>query len=876
MSSHAATTPMMMQYLDLKAQYPDCLLFYRMGDFYEMFHEDAETASRVLDITLTARNRKDPDAIPMCGVPVKSAELYMARLVQANFKVAICEQMEDPAKAKGLVRRDVVRILTPGMLVEEHLLDDRNNNFVVALLFQGNTWGIACLDLSTAVFRMTETRSRSAVRDELARIRPREILIPEDFDMHTDRTLLGAAFQQSRISPAPQTDFLPARGRSILLEQFGVRSLDSFGIRKAGAGVAAAGALIHYVRETQKQDVTHIQGLQLYALDGVLLIDDTTFRNLELTENLRDNSPKGSLLHTLDKTLTAMGARTLRQWLTYPLMDKAAMEKRHQAVELALTHPLIRRQIREKLRHTHDLERISTRIAMGRCHPRDLLALRTSLFTLPDLLTPLEPLPSPLLSFAGDMEKLLELARTLDAAIREDAPVNPDQGEIIRTGFNPELDTLIAMATDGKSYLAGLEIRERERTGISTLKVRFNRVFGYFIEVSKAQAKSVPPDYVRKQTLVNAERYITDELKIFEDRVLNAQEERTRMELALFEELRQKATALHQDILLAADFLARVDVFFSLAQLAEEKQYIRPEMTEDGILDIREGRHPVVEGMLKDQRYVPNSIYMDNSASQVLIITGPNMAGKSTVLRQVALIVLMAQMGSFVPAAAARISITDRIFTRVGASDNLAQGQSTFMVEMEEAANILHNASPDSLVIMDEIGRGTSTFDGLSIAWAVAEYLHNLKKKGVKTLFATHYHEMTQLAENLPRVKNFCVAVREFEETIIFLHKLIPGGANRSYGIQVAKLAGLPDSVIHRAGVLLDRVENGKPLWEEGGCLQEGRREDPRQMRLFPGPETAIVTMLKEMDPNTMTPMEAMHILFILKEKAMATEAKQG
>jgi DNA mismatch repair protein MutS len=876
MDSSMNPTPMMAQYLDLKAQYPDCLLFYRMGDFYEMFYEDAETASRVLDITLTARNRKDPDAIPMCGVPVKSAELYMARLVQANFKVAICEQMEDPAKAKGLVKRDVVRILTPGMLVEDHLLDDKNPNFVTALAFQGNTWGIASLDLSTAVFRMTETRSQGAVRDELVRIRPKEILVAEDFTQHVQTHLLGPAFQQSRVSPAPQADFLPAKGRHILLEQFGIRSLDSFGIRKAGAGVAAAGALIHYVRETQKQDITHIRGLQLYALNGVLLLDDTTFRNLELTENLRDNSPKGSLLHTMDKTVTAMGARTLRHWLTYPLLDKEAIEQRHHAVDLGLGHPLVRRQIREKLKQIHDLERISTRIVMARCHPRDLLALRTSLFTLPELLSPIEALHSPLFLFAGNLENLLELAQTLDSAIREDAPVNADQGEVIKPGFNPELDTLIAMATDGKSYLAGLEAREREKTGISTLKVRFNRVFGYFIEVSKAQAKSTPPDYVRKQTLVNAERYITDELKIFEERVLSAQEERSRMELALLEDLRLQAAELHAEILLAADFLARVDVLFALAQLAEERTYVRPQMTEDGILDIREGRHPVVEGMLRDQRYVPNSICMDNSESQVLIITGPNMAGKSTVLRQVALIVLMAQMGSFVPATSARIPITDRIFTRVGASDNLAQGQSTFMVEMEEAANILHNASPNSLVIMDEIGRGTSTFDGLSIAWAVAEYLHNLRKKGVKTLFATHYHEMTQLSETLPRVRNFSVAVREFQDHIIFLHKLIPGGANRSYGIQVAKLAGLPDSVIHRASVLLARVENGKPLWEEMGAQQEGRREDPRQMRLFPGPEAAIVKMLKEMDPNTMTPMEAMHMLFILKEKAMATESKQG
>ncbi|TYT73403.1 DNA mismatch repair protein MutS [Desulfobotulus mexicanus] len=874
MSSNAANTPMMIQYQELKAQYADCILFYRMGDFYEMFHNDAETASRVLDITLTARNRKDPDAIPMCGVPVKSADIYIAKLVQNNYKVAICEQMEDPATAKGLVKRDVVRVLTPGMLVEEHLLDDKVNNFIVAIAFQGKTWGLACLDLSTAVFRMTETRSHTALRDELGRIQAKEILVPEGFEQEESNAFLQPFFSRSRISPAPMADFMPVKARNLLLEQFEVRSLDSFGIRRAGAGVGAAGALLHYVKENQKQDIAHIRGIQLYALDGILLLDDTTFRNLEITENLRDSTSRGSLLQTMDKTVTSMGARTLRQWLTYPLMDTDAIDLRHQALALALETPLVRRQMREKLKIIHDLERISTRIIMGRCHARDLLALKNSLLMLPDIIEPLEHSPSPLFSFHGEKEKLLKMAETLDTAIREDTPVQMDQGGIIQNGFNPKLDELIAMARDGKSYLAGLEAREKEKTGISTLKVRFNRVFGYFIEVSKAQSASVPADYVRKQTLVNAERYITDELKIFEDKVLNAQDEQIRMEMAIFEELRQQAAALHKDIGLAADFLARVDVLFSLAQLAEEKGYSRPEMATDGVIDIQDGRHPVVECMLQNNRYVPNSIHMDNIESQILIITGPNMAGKSTVLRQVALIVLMAQMGSFVPAASAKISVTDRIFTRVGASDNLAEGQSTFMVEMEEAANILHNATPDSLVIMDEIGRGTSTFDGLSIAWSVAEYLHNLKKKGVKTLFATHYHEMTRLADSLPRVRNFSVAVREWEDNIIFLHRLIKGGANRSYGIQVAKLAGLPDSVIHRAGGLLARVENGHALWEENTtATEDGATPDqPRQLSLFPGPEKVIVQTLKEADINTMTPLEAMNFLAILKEKAIDTD----
>ncbi|MCW7754707.1 DNA mismatch repair protein MutS [Desulfobotulus sp. H1] len=874
MSNPSVPTPMMMQYMDIKARHPDCLLFYRMGDFYEMFYDDAETASKALDITLTTRNRKDPDAIPMCGVPVKSADIYMAKLVQNNFKVAICEQLEDPATAKGLVKRDVVRILTPGMLIEDHLLNDRTNNFIVAIAFHGKTWGLACLDLSTAIFRVTETRSRTAVRDELARIQPREILLPEDFDHNPDKLYFQNIFDRSRVSPVAGPCFLPARGRAVLLEQFRIRSLDSYGIRRAGAGVGAAGALLHYVQETQKQDISHIRGLQLYALDGILLLDDTTFRNLEITQNLRDNTSKGSLLQTLDATVTAMGARTLRHWLTYPLMDIPAIETRHHALGMALERPLVRRQIREKLRQIHDLERISTRIVMGRCHPRDLLALKNSLLLLPEILSSLADMSSPLFTLQGNQEELFTLAVLLDKAIRNDAPVQMDQGGVIKPGFHAKLDELIAMAADGKSYLASLEARERDKTGISTLKVRFNRVFGYFIEVSKAQSKSVPPEYVRKQTLVNAERYITDELKNFEDKVLGAQEEQIRMETAIFDEVRQKAASMHASISSAADFLAKVDVLFALAQLAEEKAYVRPEITTDGILDIRDGRHPVVEYMLTDSRYVPNSIYMDNKESQVLIITGPNMAGKSTVLRQVALIVLMAQTGSFVPASSARISVTDRIFTRVGASDNLAQGQSTFMVEMEEAANILHNATADSLVIMDEIGRGTSTFDGLSIAWAVAEYLHDFKQKGIKTLFATHYHEMIRLASNLPRVKNFSVAVREWDDHIIFLHKLTPGGANRSYGIQVAKLAGLPDSVIHRAGTLLARVEDGQPLWEEKSS--EGGEMDPdqpRQLSLFPGPEKIVLQMLKETDPNTMTPLEAINFLSSIRNKIMETNA---
>lgn len=871
--SEIKLTPMMAQYLSIKEQYPDALLFYRMGDFYEMFHDDAKTASRVLEIALTARNKNDPEPIPMCGVPVKAVDVYIAKLIQNDLKVAICEQVEDAALAKGLVKREVVRIITPGMIVDEHLLDEKSNNFIAALSFHKDIWGLASLDLSTATFKTTESRSLDAIRDEIARIRPSEILIPEGSGQEWETTCLAPAFHSTTVTETDDRNFLAGNGRQSLLTQFRTRSLEGFGIKRAGAGVGAAGALLEYVKDTQKQDITHIRGIQRYALDRNLLIDDTTFRNLELTENLRDGRRKGSLLDVMDHTVTAMGGRMLRQWLSYPLLDREAILARHDAVEEALQNGMLRREIREILKQVYDLERIATKVAMGHCHARDLLSLRTSLFALPGILEQLSAFAVPAFSFSHPVEPLLALATTIDSAIREDAPISISEGGVIKSGYDADLDELISIATDGKTYLARLEASEREKTGIPTLKVKFNKVFGYFLEVSKAHAASVPEHFIRKQTLVNAERYITEELKEFESKVLGAQEQRARLEYTLFDGIRKTAADEIFGILSAAGFLSEVDVLCSLAELAQENQYCRAKVTHDGIIDIVEGRHPVVEKMLVGDRYVPNSVYLDNSEQQVLVITGPNMAGKSTVLRQVALITLMAQMGSFVPAESATISITDRIFTRVGASDNLAQGQSTFMVEMEEAANILNNATPDSLVVMDEIGRGTSTFDGLSIAWAVAEYLHDHRRKGVKTLFATHYHEMTELSRIKDRVQNFSVAVREWNDNIIFLRKLVKGGANRSYGIQVAKLAGLPDSVIHRAKELLTRVENGEHLLGYEPQTDPDQDDDGRmQLHLFPKPEERILQSLREMDPNTMTPMDALHLLCALKEKLAAMD----
>lgn len=880
---------MMAQYLEIKGNYQDAILFYRMGDFFEMFYEDAEKASRVLEIALTSRDKKSANPIPMCGIPAKAADAYVAKLIGAGLKVAICEQVEDPKAAKGLVKREVTRVITPGMILDNTLLDEKSNNFIVSLARTNGKAGIACLDISTGTFRLCESDNLSALFDESLKLAPSEVLFPESLRADKEVAPFIEALSQSSISWLDNREFEYRGAKKRLTDLFNTRSLEGFGCEAMKAGVGAAGAMLSYVSETQLRKIEHIDSLETYNLTDFLVMDDSSQRNLELTANLRDGSRKGTLAGTIDKTVTAMGGRLLKSWVKSPLLDKGAIATRLDAVSEAKDHGSRRELAREALNGVFDLERLASRIAMNQGSARDLYSLKNSLLALPALLEQLSDFSAPLYRFEGELPPLMELADLLDRAIRDDAPLTLQEGGLIRKGYTPELDELISLTSDGKTWLAELEITEREKTGLSSLKVKYNKVFGYFIEISKAQSAQAPERYIRKQTLVNAERYITEELKEFETKVLTAEERRFAMEYKIFCELRDKVTAHGPLLASAARFIARVDVLLGLAEVADHQNYTRPEITDDGIIDIKDGRHPVVEKMITAERYVPNSIRLDNADNQVILITGPNMAGKSTVLRQVALITLMAQMGSFVPAARATISVTDRIFTRVGALDNLSQGQSTFMVEMEETANILNNATSSSLIIMDEIGRGTSTYDGLSIAWAIAEYLHDLNGEGVKTLFATHYHELTELEGIKPRVKNFNIAVKEWNENIIFLRKLVEGGTNRSYGIQVARLAGVPQWVIKRAKKVLSVIESdengdqknlgrrlGESLPGKGGCGKKARPAKKKskkesgyvQMALFPSKENPVLEKLQGLDPDHTTPMEALLLLKELKELA--------
>lgn len=863
------TTPMMRQYLDIKGLYADYILFYRMGDFYEMFLSDAETASRELEITLTARNKNDESPIPMCGVPVKAADVYIGRLIEKGYKVAICEQTEDPAAAKGLVKREVVRVVTPGMVLSSELLDERTNNFVLSIYIHNSHVGLSCLDLSTAAFRVSESTDANAVVEEAHRIAPSEILLPEKAETDPEYALFTNAFSQQTITFLAEDHYHYDTARRRLLEQFKTRSLEGFGCETLSAGVGAAGALLHYVRETQKQEILHIPGIETYFLNHYLLIDDVSCRNLELLKNIGNQTRQGTLLGIIDMTVTAMGGRLIKRWLQYPLIDPGEIKSRLDAVEAAVSDGAARKLIREHFKSVADLERVSSKISMGQANARDLIALKRSISALPDIIGASAGFDASLLFLDPVvLPPLYELAETIKQAIVDDPPPTINEGGMIRTGYDAGLDELIQISRDGRHYLAQLEAKEREQTGISTLKVRYNKVFGYYIEVTKSNAAAVPAHYVRKQTLVNAERYITDELKTFETKVLGAQEQRAVLEYEIFSKIRAAVSDKNPQLLSAAAYVACLDCILSLAEVAVRNGYSRPEINTEGIIHIEEGRHPVIEKLIPAERFVPNTLHLDNNENQILIITGPNMAGKSTVLRQTALMVLMAQMGSYVPAHRADISITDRIFTRVGALDNLSQGQSTFMVEMEETANIMNNATPKSLVIMDEIGRGTSTYDGLSIAWAVAEYLHDIHGVGVRSLFATHYHELTELARIRPRVKNFSIAVKEWNDEIIFLHRLVEGGTNRSYGIQVARLAGIPERIVKRAKAVLANIEtSGHVLEKSGGGRRKQEKGGFVQLPLFRQPEEIVMEKLRKIDISNMTPIDAINYLSMLKAK---------
>lgn len=880
MTSPPKMTPMLRQYLEIKEEYPDEILFYRMGDFYEMFFEDAEVASKILGITLTSRNNKaDAARIPMCGIPYHAAQTYLAKLVKAGKRVAICEQTEDPSQAKGIVRREVIRVVTPGVTTDDQILEDNENRYVCALSrsLSGPVpqWGFSFLDLSTGEFLTGELEDDSAVPeqlvDHLTRMTPAELLINEAEQADIKPLLEAVSLHLPEICITLRGDdlFHFKEASEDLSDHFKVINLEGFGCGSMNQGIVAAGVLLDYARETQKSDIGHIEKLIPLKGDSVLLIDDASRRNLELTRTIIGNKREGSLLAVLDKTRTPMGGRLLQNYLLQPLQDIEAITERQECVNFFHNNPSIRQQFRDYLDAIYDLERLNSRMVLGQGNGRDAVALRQSLSVLPDIHALLKQCTvNGLKRISDEFDDLTELADLLERSIGAEPPVTLRDGNLIREGYNEELDELIHLLRDGKALILGLENQEREKTGITKLKIGYNKVFGYYIEVSNAHLEKVPEHYLRKQTLVNAERYITPQLKEFESRVLTAQERRLELEYQLFIEIRTTLAENSSRILQTAQFLARIDVFTNLAEIARQNHYTRPELTSDGAIQISDGRHPVIERSMASGKFVPNDISLDQSRNQVLVITGPNMAGKSTILRQTALIVLMAQMGSFVPAEKAVISVVDRIFTRVGAMDDLRRGQSTFMVEMNETANILNNATPRSLVILDEIGRGTSTYDGLSIAWAVAEALVEKDGSGVKTLFATHYHELTELAKTHDRVQNYSVAVKEWNETIIFLYKLIKGGTSRSYGIQVAALAGVPDQVVTRAQEILKRIDQSDfdhRAVTGNKSSSRGRKEHPSQLQLFAAPGHPLADELRKIDLDDMTPRQALEQLYKLK-----------
>ncbi len=859
-------TPMFKQFLGIKREYPDTILFFRMGDFYEMFFEDAKIASQLLGITLTSRGSLNGEKIPMCGVPHHASKSYIAKLIERGRKVAICEQTGDPKTSKGIVKREVVRIVTPGSVVEDGDVDSKSNLYMAAVAGGQKRYGLAHLDLSTGAFRVTEIEDRGEMLDELGRIAPAELLIPE-----SDATSMERDLSAYRTEVLLNENYNKGRARAILKEQWGVKSLTGFGCDGMEEGIVAAGAIVHYLSETQKGSPDHIKEIVTYRLGDFMFLDESTVQNLELFKTMRRHSEEGSLFNILDRTVTAMGSRLLKRWIGYPLLDLRAIRRRLAAVSSFRDDQIYREEIREQLEGIYDLERLNGRVVLGRANARDLVALKASIERLPAVKERLSHSPSELLTdIAERIDTLQDVGGFIGRAICHEPPVSLKEGGLIKEGYDQELDRLIKAMRDGKTWIADLAISEQQRTGIPKLKIGYNRVFGYYIEVSKSNVNLVPADYIRKQTLVNGERYITEPLKEYEELVLGAEEKRVALEFQIFEQIRAKVALENQRIKETGRFIGEVDVLSGLAEAGERNGYICPEVNDGSEIDIVDGRHPVIEQTVKDEAFVPNDIHLDDRKEQLLIITGPNMAGKSTILRQTALTVLMAQMGSFVPASKALIGIVDRIFTRIGASDDLTKGQSTFMVEMNETANILRHATVKSLVILDEIGRGTSTYDGLSIAWAVAESLHDRDKRGVRTLFATHYHELTDLVTTKQRVKNCNVAVKEWNGKIIFLRKLVPGGTSRSYGIQVARIAGLPEEGLERAREILVNLE-GEELDEVGRprmahSHKTKQPEDILQLSLFGAKEQKLKKWIQGLDISTMAPLEALIELNRLKE----------
>ena len=848
-------TPMIRQYMELKEQVPDCILFFRMGDFYEMFFEDAEVASRVLSIALTSRDKGKPDAVPMCGVPFRAVDAYLGQMVDAGYKVAVCDQTEDPKLAKGLVKREITKVVTPGMITDPQHLPAKDHLFLCTLAPGRDEVGLASLDLASGEFKATSLAPGPPVADELARINPAELVLAQN--------QLGAKALAGLGVEAVETPKSAYPGKPPSLNQ----AVDILGERlppdlnrAPQAAIIAAAMAWSTVVTTQRREPGHVEALRLYRPEGHLVLDAGARRNLELFRSIATGSRKGSLVQAIDRTATAMGARLLGQWLAFPLMELERIEARHQAVDEISAAPLVLEALADLLKALPDVPRLVGRAGLGQASPRDLAALRDALMLLPELIRELAGLNAPYITErAVRLEGLDGLKDELLKSLCESPPVSLAEGGVIAQGVSQELDRQRGLKTEGKGWIAGLQAGLRADTGIPSLKVGFNKVFGYYIEVTRAHQDKVPDSFIRKQTLANAERFITPELKEHEAAVLGAEEKALALERELFEQLRDRVASWSGPLMACARALAALDVLCGLASLALSRGYVRPRMSPDGPLEIIGGRHPVVESMLAEGEFVPNDVRLDDE-EQVLIITGPNMAGKSTILRQVALISLLAQAGSFVPAQSARLPLVDRIFTRVGAMDDLARGRSTFMVEMTETSQILKQATPKSLVILDEVGRGTSTFDGLSLAWAVAEYLHDLGGKGVKTLFATHYHELTELAADRPRVRNFNVAVKEYKGGIVFLRKLKPGGVSRSYGLQVARLAGLPEEVLARAREILNRLEQGGLA---GDIVSGGRpqKELAAQLPLFQPPEHPVISRLKKLELSGITPLQALNLL---------------
>ena len=877
----AELTPMMKQYMETKSQYQDCILFYRLGDFYEMFFEDALTASRELEITLTGKNCGQEEKAPMCGVPYHAVEGYLNRLVAKGYKVAICEQVEDPKTTKGIVKREVVRIVTPGTNLDTQALDETKNNYIMCIVYIADRYGVSVADISTGDYFVTEIPDSAKLLDEIYRFSPSEIICNEAFymsgvDMDGMKDRLGIT-----IYSLESWYFDDEVCRKKLLEHFEVSSFAGLGLADYDCGIISAGALLQYLLETQKNSLSNLTHITPYAAGKFMMIDSSTRRNLELCETLREKQKRGSLLWVLDKTKTAMGARTLRKYVEQPLIDKTEIIRRLDAVQELKEQAISREEIREYLSPVYDLERLITKIAYGSANPRDLTAFRSSLEMLPALLYILQEMKAELLKdLAVDLDPLEDLCILVKKAIREDPPIAMKEGNIINDGYNEEVDKLRRAKSDGKDWLAKLENDEREKTGIKNLKIKYNKVFGYYLEVTNSYKEMVPEYYTRKQTLANAERYITPELKELEDMILGAEDKLYALEYELYSEVRDLIASQIERIQKTAKAVAALDAFASLALVAERNNYVRPKINEKGVIDIKEGRHPVVERMIPNEMFISNDTYLDDKKHRISIITGPNMAGKSTYMRQTALIALMAQIGSFVPAKSANIGLSDRIFTRVGASDDLASGQSTVMVEMTEVANILRNATSKSLLILDEIGRGTSTFDGLSIAWAVIEYISDSRLLGAKTLFATHYHELTELEGKIDNVNNYCIAVKEKGDDIVFLRKIVKGGADKSYGIQVAKLAGVPELVIGRAKEIVEELsdEDITARVSENASKERVVKKKPKvkkyddvdiaQMSLFDTvKDDDVLEELKNLDVGNMTPIDALNTIYRLQNK---------